>query len=56
MGCANAYPVAKKLHEQGTTVHSIVGFRSSDLVILRDEFEAVSDKYILISDDGTAKV
>jgi len=35
-------------------VHSIVGFRNNDLVILRDEFEAVSDKYIIMSDDGTA--
>lgn len=54
VGCAIAYPVAKKLHEQGAIVHSIVGFRNNDLVILRDEFEAVSSKYILMSDDGTA--
>lgn len=54
VGCAIAYPVAKKLHEQGAEVHSIIGFRNSDLVILKDEFEAVSDKYILMSDDGTA--
>jgi len=54
VGCAIAYPIAKKLHAQGTSVHSIVGFRNSDLVILQDEFEKVSDKYILMSDDGTA--
>ena len=54
VGCAIAYPIAKKLHEQGAEVHSIVGFRNNDLVILRDEFEAVSDKYIIMSDDGTA--
>ena len=54
VGCAIAYPVAKKLHEQGTEVHSIVGFRCKDLVILEDEFKAVSDKYVLMSDDGTA--
>ena len=54
VGCAIAYPIAKKLHEQGAEVHSIVGFRNNDLVILRDEFESVSDKYIIMSDDGTA--
>lgn len=54
VGCAIAYPVAKKLHEEGAEVHSIVGFRNRDLVILEDEFRAVSDKYVLMSDDGTA--
>ena len=53
VGCAIAYPVAKKLHEQGTEVHSVVGFRSEDLVILEDEFKAVSDKYVLMTDDGS---
>lgn len=53
VGCAIAYPVAKKLHQEGAIVHSIVGFRNKDLVILRDEFEKVSDKYVLMSDDGS---
>lgn len=53
VGCAIAYPVAKKLHENGTVVHSVVGFRTKDLVILQDEFEKVSDKYVLMSDNGT---
>ena len=42
VGCAIAYPVAKKLHQLGAEVHSIVGFRNKDLVILEDEFKAVS--------------
>ena len=54
VGCAIAYPVAKALHQNGTNVTSIVGFRNRDLVILQNEFEAVSDRYILMSDDGTA--
>lgn len=54
VGCAIAYPVAKKLHEEGAEVHSVVGFRNRDLVILEDEFRRVSDKYVLMSDDGTA--
>ena len=53
VGCAIAYPVAKKLHEQGAEVHSIVGFRNEDLVILEEEFKAVSDCYVLMTDDGS---
>ncbi len=54
VGCAIAYPVAKALHEQGATVHSVVGFRNRDLVILQKEFQQVSEKYLLMSDDGSA--
>ena len=54
VGCAIAYPVAKKLHDIGCEVHSIVGFRNQDLIILKDEFEAASDKYVLMTDDGSA--
>ena len=53
VGCAIAYPVAKKLHELGCEVHSIIGFRNKDLVILEDEFRAVSDKLFLMTDDGS---
>lgn len=54
VGCAIAYPVAKALHEQGCEVTSIVGFRNKDLIILEDEFKAVSSDYILMTDDGSA--
>lgn len=53
VGCAIAYPIAKKLHNLGCEVHSIVGFRNKDLVILEDEFEAVSDKLCMMTDDGS---
>lgn len=53
VGCAIAYPVAKKLHEQGCTVHSIVGFRNKDLVILEDEFRSSSDILKMMTDDGS---
>ena len=53
VGCAIAYPTAKRLHELGAQVHSIVGFRSKDLVILEQEFEAVSDHMAKMSDDGS---
>ncbi|MCD7772587.1 MAG: sulfide/dihydroorotate dehydrogenase-like FAD/NAD-binding protein [Ruminococcus sp.] len=53
VGCAIAYPIAKKLHAQDCEVHSVVGFRNKDLVILEDEFRAVSDKLCLMTDDGS---
>ena len=53
VGCAIAYPVAKKLHALGAEVHSVVGFRSKDLVILEEEFRAVSDVYKIRTDDGS---
>ena len=53
VGCAIAYPTAKRLHELGAEVHSIVGFRSSELVILEKEFEAVSSRVVKMSDDGS---
>jgi len=53
VGCAICYPVAKKLHEEGCCVHSIIGFRSKDLLILEDEFRAASEKLIIMSDDGS---
>jgi ferredoxin--NADP+ reductase len=53
VGCAIAYPVAKKLHQLGAEVHSIVGFRNKDLVILEDEFKAVSQVMKVMTDDGS---
>ncbi|MBR2175624.1 MAG: sulfide/dihydroorotate dehydrogenase-like FAD/NAD-binding protein [Clostridia bacterium] len=53
VGCAIAYPIAKKLHNLGCEVHSIVGFRNKDLVILEDEFKAVSSQLRIMTDDGS---
>ena len=54
VGCAIALPIAQKLHETGCEVHSVVGFRNRDLVILEDEFRAASTKFTLMTDDGSA--
>ena len=54
VGGAIAYPVAKKLHQQGAEVHIIAGFRSADLVILEKEFAEISSIFRLMTDDGTA--
>lgn len=53
VGCAIAFPVAKKLHENGCEVHSIVGFRNKDLVILEDEFKNASSMLKIMTDDGS---
>ena len=53
VGCAIAYPIAKEMHERGIEVTFIGGFRSADIVILKDELKAVSDKLIMCTDDGT---
>ena len=53
VGCAIALPVARALHERGCEVTSIVGFRNQDLVILEDEFKAISDRFFMMTDDGS---
>ncbi len=53
VGCAIAYPTAKALHNQGSEVTTIVGFRNKDLLILEEEFKAVSDRFFIMSDDGS---
>ena len=53
VGCAIALPIARELHEQGCVVHSVVGFRNKDLLILEDEFKACSDELRIMTDDGS---
>ena len=53
VGTAIAYPVAKKLHDDGCHVDLIVGFRNKDLIILKEEFEAATTNLIIGTDDGS---
>lgn len=53
VGCAIALPVAQKFKTLGCEVHSIIGFRSKDLVILEKEFSECSDKLTIMTDDGS---
>ena len=53
VGCAIAYPQAKYLHEHGVAVDVIAGFRSKDIVILEEEFQAACDHFYLTTDDGS---
>ena len=53
VGCAIALPVARAFAEAGAEVVSVIGFRNKDLVILEDEFKAVSSKLYVMTDDGS---
>jgi len=53
VGCAIALPVAQKLHDEGCEVHSIIGFRSKELLILEEEFKNASEKLTVMTDDGS---
>ena len=53
VGCAIAMPVAKAFKDNGAEVVSIIGFRNKDLLILEKEFSDISDKLIVMTDDGS---
>ena len=53
VGCAIALPSATAFKEAGAEVTVIAGFRSKDIVILEEEFKAVADRFILMTDDGS---
>jgi len=53
VGCAIAYPVLKKFHDDGAEVHAVIGFKSKDLVILEDKFRAATSVLKVCTDDGS---
>lgn len=53
VGCAIAYSQAKALFNSGVHVDVITGFRSKDIVILEEEFRAVSHHLYIMTDDGS---
>jgi ferredoxin--NADP+ reductase len=53
IGAAPLYPVAKALKAAGNAVTTILGGRSKNLVILENEFRAISDAVVVTTDDGT---
>ncbi len=54
VGTAPVYPQVKWLHERGVAVDVIVGAKTRDLVIYKEEMEAVCDNLYLCTDDGSA--
>ncbi len=53
VGCAISMPIAEALHEMGAEITAIIGFRSRDLLILEEEFRAVSERLFVMTDDGS---
>lgn len=53
IGVAPLYPIARAYKQAGNKVISIIGARSSDLLILEQEMSAVSDELIITTDDGS---
>lgn len=50
---AAAYERARKLKEVGNNVTSIISARTSKFLIYKEEFEKVSDKLYIVTDDGS---
>ncbi len=53
VGTAELYPIAKALKDAGNSIHTIIGGRTRDLVILEREMGACSDKVYVTTDDGS---
>ncbi len=53
LGVAIAYSQARWLHEHGSNVDVIMGFRNKDLIILQDETRKCSDRLTVMTDDGS---
>ncbi len=53
IGNAPLLPIASALKEAGNTIISIIGARNKELLILEDEFKAISDELIVVTDDGS---
>ncbi|MCR5481794.1 MAG: sulfide/dihydroorotate dehydrogenase-like FAD/NAD-binding protein [Clostridia bacterium] len=52
-GNALAYGLVKGLHANGIEVDMVAGFKNKDLVILEDEFKAISKNVYMLTDDGS---
>lgn len=53
VGTAPVYPQAKWLHAHGVPVDVIVGAKTRDLLIYREEMAAVCDNLFICTDDGS---
>jgi ferredoxin--NADP+ reductase len=53
VGTAELLPIAKALKEAGNAVHTIIGARTKELVILEQEMRAFSDQVYVTTDDGS---
>ena len=53
IGNAPLLPIATALKEAGNKIISILGARNQELLILGDEFKAISDELFVMTDDGS---
>lgn len=53
VGIAEVYPIAKALKEAGNKVIAVLGARTKDLLILEPEMNALCDKTVSTTDDGS---
>jgi ferredoxin--NADP+ reductase len=53
IGNAPLLPIATAMKKAGNKVISILGARTKELLILEEEFKAISDELIVVTDDGS---
>lgn len=53
IGNAPLLPIATAMKKAGNKVISIIGARTKELIILEEEFKAISDELIVVTDDGS---
>ena len=53
VGTAELYPIAVALKRAGNVIHSIVGARTRELIILEEEMRSCSDHLVVTTDDGS---
>jgi ferredoxin--NADP+ reductase len=53
VGTAEVYPIAEALKERGNIVHTIIGARSKDLIILEEEMKGICDAVLITTEDGS---
>lgn len=53
VGTAELYPITKALQAAGNTIHTVIGARSKDLIILENEMTDCSNHIVVTTDDGS---
>lgn len=54
VGVAPVYPITKALKAAGNRIISIIGARTEEMLILKEEMQAISDEFYIATDDGSA--
>ena len=53
VGTAELYPIARALRAAGNRIHSVIGARTGELVVLEREMAECSDSLVVTTDDGS---